>query len=101
MTGKRVYRTVAWGKPNCRSAAKYAAKRLLAEDWLAMLRVELYLLQELPDGTIVNSRSDWPINKSEAVLSEAERYIWLKKTLNDFVNVLRPRLKKWYQETRA
>ena len=47
MTGKRVSCVVAWGKPYRRSAAKYAAKRLLAEEWLAMLRLGWRTLDDL------------------------------------------------------
>jgi hypothetical protein len=61
-----------------------------------------YLIEQLPDGTEVDVRNVYPIMlKNEERLSDPERYAWLKKALNDFVNVLRPRLKKWYEETRA
>jgi hypothetical protein len=44
----------------------------------------------------------WPIVlKNDEALSDAERCAWLKTTLNDFVNVLRPRLRKWYEEART
>jgi hypothetical protein len=37
--------------------------------------------------------------KNEEPLSDPERHAWLKKTLNDF-SLLRPRLRKWYEDTR-
>jgi hypothetical protein len=61
-----------------------------------------YLLEQLPNGTVLDIRDIYPIIlKNEERLSDSERYAWLKRALNDFVNVLRPRLKKWHDETRA
>jgi hypothetical protein len=61
------------------------------------------LLNNLPKGTIINDRDlGWPVAiKSQEHLEDVEKYAWLTKNLNAFVNVLRPRLKKWYEETRA
>ena len=59
------------------------------------------LIDELPDGTEIRSGTDPRIAVSEFELSsDAEKYNWLKKTLNTFVNAMRPRLRKWYEETR-
>jgi hypothetical protein len=65
-----------------------------------MRKDKKYLTDNLPKGTIVDPRAGWPIVlKNEDSLSDADRYAWLKKTLNEFANVLRPRLRKWYEET--
>ena len=61
-----------------------------------------YLLDNLPKGIVVDVRSSWPIVlKNVDLLSDADRRAWLPKALNSFVNVLRPRLRKWYEETCA
>lgn len=61
-----------------------------------------YLLDNLPKRTVVDVRSSWPIVlKNVDLLSDADRRAWLPKALNSFVNVLRPRLRKWYEETCA
>lgn len=58
-----------------------------------------YLLDNLPEGTVVDAREGWPVVlKNVELLSDADRHAWLAKTLNAFVNVLRPRLKKWYED---
>jgi hypothetical protein len=61
-----------------------------------------YLLDNLPKGTVIyDPLLGWPIAcHSKESLSDADKYVWLKKTLNSFANVLRPRLRKWYEETR-
>jgi hypothetical protein len=60
-----------------------------------------HLLDNLPKDTVIFDPSlGWPIAcKIQDSLSDAEKYAWLRKTLNSFVNVLRPRLRKWYEET--
>jgi hypothetical protein len=58
-----------------------------------------YLLDNLPKDSIVHHQDDWPVlcaNRSS--LSNADKYVWLKATLNSFVNALRPRLRGWYAE---
>ena len=62
-----------------------------------------YLLDNLPSGTVLNDpQLGWPIGiKNDAPLSDAEKHAWLASKLKAFVNVLRPRLRKWYEETRA
>lgn len=57
-----------------------------------------YLLEHLPKGTIIDPGGLWPVVlKNAAVLSDSERYMWLQKALNEFVNVLRPRLRRWFE----
>jgi hypothetical protein len=65
-------------------------------------RDKKHLLDRLPSGTRIDLQSSWPIvlTNDEGELSDSARHAWLKKTLNEFVNVLRPRLRKWYEETR-
>jgi hypothetical protein len=62
-----------------------------------------YLLDNLPAGTIVGARrGGWPIVlQNVSSMSDVDRHLWLVKTLNTFVNVLRPRLRKWYDEVHA
>ncbi len=58
------------------------------------------LLRELPPGTEIDSNHRWPIITLETELAgDDDRRAWLKATLNQYVNVLRPRLRKWYSET--
>jgi hypothetical protein len=65
-------------------------------------RDKRYLLENLPKGTIIDASEGWPIIlKNDGSLSDVDRKAWLVKTLNAFANVLRPRLRKWYQETRG
>jgi hypothetical protein len=65
-------------------------------------RDKRHLLEGLPKGTIVDASEGWPIIlKNDGSLSDVDRKAWLVKTLNAFANVLRPRLRKWYQETRG
>jgi len=57
------------------------------------------LLDELPDGTEI-ATSDCSINISTSDFeSDHERRTWIIKTTNAFTNVLRPRLRKWCEET--
>jgi hypothetical protein len=61
-----------------------------------------YLLENLPKGTVINPRLEWSVViTNREPLSNADKYAWLAKNLNAFVNVLRPRLRKWYEESRA
>jgi hypothetical protein len=65
-------------------------------------RDKKHLLDQLPRGTVVDSRAAWPfVLKDEASLSDSDRHAWLKEKLNKFANVLRPRLRKWYEETQG
>jgi hypothetical protein len=61
-----------------------------------------YLAEHLPPGTEIDPRNYSPIFIStKGNLSDDQRRTWLAKNLNSFVNVLRPSLRKWYEETRA
>jgi hypothetical protein len=63
-------------------------------------RDKQFLLENLPKGTVIDPKSVWPIVlKNEDAMPDAARYAWLKTTLNEFANVLRPRLRKWFEET--
>ena len=65
-------------------------------------REQKYLAESLPAGTRFDLDSDWPIVlKQIGAKSDVERYSWLKVALNAFVNVLRPRLKEWYDPQSA
>lgn len=73
-----------------------------------VLMIEKYLRRErtalqkqLPDGTTIKIGDDWPIVAYTSDLgSDDKKRAWIAKTLNEFVNVLRPRLRKWYAEAR-
>ncbi len=57
------------------------------------------LQRELPAGTEIDARATWPISLFRAEFdSDDDNRAWLIETLNEFVNVLRPRLKKWQTE---
>ena len=59
------------------------------------------LLRELPQGAEITT-GDWPIAIYESGLeSDSEKCGWIIKMMNAFANVLRPRLRKWYEETLA
>jgi hypothetical protein len=61
-----------------------------------------YLIDNLPTGTVVDARELYPVMlQNFDALSDLDRHAWLKKSLNAFVNVLRPRLAKWYGESRG
>lgn len=63
-------------------------------------RDKKYLLDNLPKGTVVDPNAAWPIIlKNQVSQPDDARHAWLTKTLNEFANVLRPRLRKWYEET--
>lgn len=58
------------------------------------------LLQELPDGTEIRSGNRWPIAIYEFNLeSDDEKRAWIMRMMNAFATILRPRLRKWYEET--
>lgn len=60
------------------------------------------LLENLPKGTVIDIRNAWPIMlKNENTIPDDARYTWLTKALNEFANVLRPRLRKWHDETQT
>jgi hypothetical protein len=59
------------------------------------------LLNGLPKGTEITV-GDCSIMIDEFDLkSDDEKRAWIRKTMNAFANVLRPRLRKWYEETRG
>jgi hypothetical protein len=66
-------------------------------------RDKQYLLDNLLKGTVVNDpQRTWPVAIANRQLStDAKKYAWLKENLNAFVNVLRPQLRKWHEETRV
>jgi hypothetical protein len=58
------------------------------------------LLKELPRDTEIRPGHRWPITLyNDRFKSEKQRREWIIKTINVFVAVLRPRLRKWHQET--
>jgi hypothetical protein len=59
------------------------------------------LLKELPKGTTIRIGDRWPITRYDDDLkSDQEKHYWIMETINVFANVLRPRLRRWYEETR-
>jgi len=58
------------------------------------------LRDELPEGAEVSSDDYSVIIERHDLETDNEKRAWLTKTLNEFANVLRPRLRKWYSETR-
>lgn len=62
-----------------------------------------HLLERLPKGTAVYVRGDEAHLQVEndRLVNDDQRRAWLKMTLNEFVNVLRPQLKKWYEESQG
>ena len=65
-------------------------------------RDKRYLQDNLPEGTIINTREGFPVEcKNQNPMSDAEKHVWIGKTLNAFVDVLRPRLRKWHEEIRV
>jgi hypothetical protein len=59
-----------------------------------------YLAEHLPSGTQIDPQNPSIFISTKGNLSDDQRRTWLKKNLNSFVNVLRPSLRKWYEETR-
>lgn len=59
------------------------------------------LLEQLPNGTEIRAGDKWPIMLLEFDMElDDEKRAWIIRTLNAFVKVLRPHLKKWYDELR-
>jgi hypothetical protein len=56
------------------------------------------LLDKLPKGTEFKVGDKWPITLYDNRESDDDKRAWIKERLNDFANVLRPRLRKWYEE---
>ena len=57
------------------------------------------LKRQLPAGTEIDAKASWPIALYSAEFQSADdKRAWLMKMLNEFVTVLRPRLKKWKAE---
>jgi hypothetical protein len=55
------------------------------------------LIRELPPGTEICPENDWPvITHEQEIEDDDERRAWIIKTLNTYVTVLRPRLRKWF-----
>lgn len=75
-------------KRKCNDASKY------------LKRERTSLLNELPEGTQTRGGdcSIW-INES-GLESDDDKRAWIMKTMNTFANVLRPRLRRWYEEAR-
>lgn len=58
------------------------------------------LLKELPRGTEIRIGDHWPIVLyRDGFRSDRQKQDWIIKTMNRFVKVLRPRLRKWYTES--
>jgi hypothetical protein len=76
-----------------------------AEAWDAITnfirRDKRYLTEKLPKGSVVYVKDDeaYLQIKNDVRMSDDRRRAWLKTTLNEFVNVLRPQLRKWYEES--
>ena len=64
------------------------------------IRDRKLLLSELPKGSEIDTDDCSVQIFNDSLESDDERRAWIMKTMNAFVNVLRPRLKKWYSETR-
>ena len=76
-----------------------AANVLMIQKYLK--RERRVLLNELPKGSEIKIGDKWPIQIYEDdIESDDEKRAWIMKTMNTFANVLRPRLKKWYDEMR-
>jgi hypothetical protein len=60
------------------------------------------LTKELPEGTEVDEDSEHPLLvRNDDLETDDEKYNWIKKNLNVFVNVLRPKLLKWHKDQDA
>jgi hypothetical protein len=60
----------------------------------------LSLLKELPKGTEIRNDHHFPIMLyRDGFRSDRQKREWIVKTMNRFVKVLRPRLRKWYEES--
>jgi hypothetical protein len=58
------------------------------------------LLAELPKGTEIETGDCSVYIYEDGPKSDDERRAWIMEPMKAFVNVLRPRLKKWYSEAR-
>lgn len=56
------------------------------------------LLKDLPPGTELRIGETWPIVLETNIEGDDARRAWIMKALNRFVNALRPRLRRWYEE---
>jgi hypothetical protein len=59
------------------------------------------LLAELPKGTHIETGDCNVYISEDGPESDDERRAWIMEIVKAFVNVLRPRLKKWYSEARS
>ncbi len=111
---------MACARPGCRRDKCSALSRSnLVEQLLGLLQIERIeaLLELAVDrseqfaGLLapVYSESRWgrerggsiPFTIYEVDIEpDDEKRVWIMKTMNTFANVLRPRFKKWYEETR-
>ena len=58
----------------------------------------LSLLKELPKGTEIEAGYKHPVALyRDDFRSDRQKQEWIIKTINQFVNVLRPRLRKWHE----
>jgi hypothetical protein len=70
--------------------------RLVLRDFIN--RHRRLLEKELPPETRIEPKEDWAIVLStDQAMPDQERKAWLKRGLNTFVNVLRPRLSAFYE----
>lgn len=73
-----------------RTGALDAVSRFIRRDKKA-------LAGELPAGTLIDRDDSVLALRNDGLVTDKEKYAWTRKNLNIFVNVLRPRLKKWHQ----
>ena len=58
------------------------------------------LLKNLPEGTEIRNGHRYPLMLyHDGFRSDRQRQEWIIRTMNRFVKVLRPRLRKWYEES--
>ena len=57
-------------------------------------------MAELPKGTEIETDDCNVYIYDDSPKSDDERRAWIMKAIKAFVDVLRPRLKKWYSEAR-
>lgn len=63
-------------------------------------REKAVLLEELPPGTEIDPSASWPIRTRETgIENDEERRNWITHVLNNYVNALRPRLRRWREES--
>ena len=59
------------------------------------------LWKELPKGTEIEAGHYYPIRFNRSSFkSHHDRQRWIMSTMNAFAKVLRPRLRRWYEQTR-